>query len=639
MSTAEKLDNDTQNITPMAVEKPKKNTKATEPELTDEEKAQLAAELAELTANIKATGDMRWDDELHYGWADDATAKRLHEIQAHNQGGNTLAWDPTGDGGARGETGAWRTWDGNRWTLDTNNKTGHTHGKTVARLCREMLDRYVQIMKNKAFGQLDKFQQDEVKNRAAMWGEYSKKVGNAGGINAGLALLRSEPGMTPDVEWDSNPNLLATPCGTIELSNDFSGEPEIHDARREDWITRSTAVGLDTDERGGRTDYNATPKRFEKLLEESLPSPDVRRYFQKCMGYTLFGANNEQKLIVLWGKSGSGKTTIMQIIAGALGEYAKTFGLSLFRTSQDEKARPDIVKAMKTRLIYASETSKQWSLDADQLKRMTGGDTVEARLNHGNKYFEGVPAFTPVLATNTPPTITGVDEAVWRRLIVIWFPNPVDRSRVDKGLSARIIAEEGPAILGWLLDGYRAYSQGDWIITGTGQQLATGQWVTHADGTETWRDDPDNATTEDFGVTWVEDGGTAWIEDEVYVEPGLDDMPADVINATMRFRGQLSSSDEFINSDAVTRDFDDRNVHERLTRLYDYYKHMWCPDNGISKPETLATFKAALDRHGHVEDWFGLKTGRYRARVGVMVRSAFEGDVDLEIEARKKGKR
>jgi P4 family phage/plasmid primase-like protien len=580
-----------------AAQKPKKNTKPTKPEPTAEETAQLEAELAELLSTIKDAGEMRWDDELHYGWADDSTAKRLAEVQAYGKGGNTLAWDPTASGTTRGDSGAWRTWDGNRWALDTSNKQGRTYGKIVAHTSRARYKMWNDILKAaKKNGGMSKEDWDFVKDKAAAWHGYSQKVGNTLGINSGLTLLQSEPGMTPNVEWDNNPNLLVTPCGTIELSSDFSGDPEIREARREDWNTRSTTHGLTQDQ------YNdgPVPKRFEKLLEESLPNPDVRRYFQKTMGYCLFGENNEQKLICLWGESGSGKTTLMQIFAGVLGEYASTYTLSLFRTSQDEKARPDIVRAMKSRLIYASETSKQWKLDADQLKRMTGGDTVTARLNHGNEYYEGVPPFTPVLATNAPPTITGVDEAVWRRLLVFWFPNKITGEQVDSGLAKRIVRDEGPAVLAWLLDGYKAYANGDWLVDGCGQWLPTGEWATDTDGNR----------------TWIEDGGETWIENEAYVEPGLADMPTDVINATMRFRGQLSTSDEYINSDTVTRDTGNRDVHQKGIELYQHYKQ-WCTDTGVDKADTYALFRTALDRNGHADGWFGPKEKRYQARIGI----------------------
>jgi len=527
-----------------AAQKPKKNTKATKPEVSDEEKAQLDA----LLSKIKTTGDMKWDDELHYGWSDDATAKRLAEVQAHNQGGNTLAWDPTAPSSTRGgDNGAWRTWDGNRWKLDTNNKEGRKHGKTVAHACRQRYAEWVACLTDKSFAKLEKSAQEYVKNKVSAWGGYSMKVGNTGGIAGGLTLLQSEPGMTPDVEWDNDPTLLATPNGTIELNDGYG--VQFHQARREDWLTRSTSVGITQD------DYlnGYVPTRFEKLLEETLPSEDVRRYFQKVMGYILMGENPKRKFIVLHGPTSSGKTTIMRIIADVLGEYASDFSLSLFRANKDEKARPDIIRAMNARMIYASETSQQWELDADQIKRMTGGDKVSARLNYGNDFTSRQPAFTPVLATNQAPRITGSDEAIWRRLIVFGFDNTIEAHREDPGLVTRVVREEGPAILAWLLDGWDMYNNGALIEDGWDNNRA-----------------------------------------DTYVEPGLDDMPADVVTATMKFRSNLTLEDQWVSEHTIRNE---GTPPVTSAAVYGAYT-AWCEANGFN-PNNSKVLSPALNRAGY----------------------------------------
>ena len=46
---------------------------------------------------------------------------------------------------------------------------------------------------------------------------------------------------------------------------------------------------------------------------------------------------------------------------------------------------------------------------------MTGGDRISCRPLYGN-LFEYVPEFKLWLETNDLPTISGMDEAIWRRI-------------------------------------------------------------------------------------------------------------------------------------------------------------------------------------------------------------------------------
>ena len=86
---------------------------------------------------------------------------------------------------------------------------------------------------------------------------------------------------------------------------------------------------------------------------------------------------------------------------------------------------------------------------------MTGGDRISCRALYKN-LFEFAPHFKLWLATNNLPTISGMDDAIWRRIRVIEFPVQIPPEQQDKTLADRLI-KELPGILQWALEGLREW--------------------------------------------------------------------------------------------------------------------------------------------------------------------------------------
>jgi phage/plasmid-associated DNA primase len=270
---------------------------------------------------------------------------------------------------------------------------------------------------------------------------------------------------------------------------------------------------------------------------------------------------------------------------------------------------------MRARMIFSSEASTEWELHADQIKSLTGGDSISVRDLYGNAddMTNQTPECTPVLATNAVPTIIGADEAIWRRLIVFWLGNTIEARREDPELVARVIAEEGPQVLAWLLEGYEMYNNGVWL---------------EQDCDDTC--DIEEAHTHDF----------------LRIERGLDDMPAEVMTATMAFRSNLTTADQHIYSDNVRRDPGNREVHEKAATLYASYRQ-WCVDSGIptAKIQTKGKYLEALERAGHTEDKYEVpafvspagvayKARQYRARTGIAVNTEYEMNRNVPQDAK-----
>ncbi len=85
-----------------------------------------------------------------------------------------------------------------------------------------------------------------------------------------------------------------------------------------------------------------------------------------------------------------------------------------------EQIPNDVARLRGARLVAASELAEGRRLNETLVKRMTGGDRLTARFMRG-EWFEFVPEFSVLLATNHKPIIRGTDEAIWRRIRLIPF--------------------------------------------------------------------------------------------------------------------------------------------------------------------------------------------------------------------------
>jgi putative DNA primase/helicase len=88
---------------------------------------------------------------------------------------------------------------------------------------------------------------------------------------------------------------------------------------------------------------------------------------------------------------------------------------------------------------------------------MTGGDRIPCRALYKD-YFEFDPQFKLWLATNNLPTISGSDEAIWRRIKVIPFPVTIPDAERDRMLGDRL-ARELPGICHWAMQGLGEWRQ------------------------------------------------------------------------------------------------------------------------------------------------------------------------------------
>lgn len=264
------------------------------------------------------------------------------------------------------------------------------------------------------------------------------------------------------LDVDARPELLNTANGTLNLET-----MEIQDFAPEDMITKRTRGAVL--EEGSDT---AGERKWNEILERSVPDPGTRDALQQMCGVSLLDGNPLQIMVFLLGGTGTGKSVFSELFMYALGDYASSFNLSMFRDNQDEKPRADLVRALTQRVIFASEASEQWRLHVDQIKRLTGGDTITARLPHSGEYVERLPAFTPWFRTNQAPHIETPDLALYRRLLVFPFEQPYTGKRESGDFVLKYREAVADAALTWAIEGLIV-----WREEGRGEIERSGEMV------------------------------------------------------------------------------------------------------------------------------------------------------------------
>ncbi|WGH20836.1 DNA primase/polymerase/helicase [Gordonia phage Commandaria] len=200
-----------------------------------------------------------------------------------------------------------------------------------------------------------------------------------------------------------------------------------------------------------------THPKWESYLDTFLPDPDYRRYVRKVFGYAFMGGNPQRRIIFIQGGTSTGKTTILEAVQAALGDYSASIDLNgLFRQKRDSGPMPEVINAFPRRVVFASEVGQRNKLHADVIKRLTGGDSVSARALYSNTMIQRTPMFTPIVATNSMPTIEDGDAALWRRLLVLPFDRQVPPSTVEAD-PIKNSPEALRAVLSWLVDGLLDY--------------------------------------------------------------------------------------------------------------------------------------------------------------------------------------
>lgn len=258
---------------------------------------------------------------------------------------------------------------------------------------------------------------------------------------AALEAASAHPGIRKHAhELDTNPWLLGTRNAVVDLRNcGFPLDPEPGQ-----FITKAAGTHYDSD---------AQSDLWDSFLDTAIPNPEMRAFVQRCVGYSLAGVVDEERLFMVHGPGASGKSTFANVIEAALGEYSVTASKDLLvRTRHASEAERQVIRLMGARMVSINETASGDVFDDQLVKRITSREAIPARRLYGEAFaFE--PTHTAWLRGNYLPGVYDAGSGFWRRLVPIEFANVIPPEKRIPDLDRRLIEEALPAVLAWAVEG------------------------------------------------------------------------------------------------------------------------------------------------------------------------------------------
>lgn len=250
-------------------------------------------------------------------------------------------------------------------------------------------------------------------------------------------VAASDPAISAGAaDWDTDSMLLNVQSGIIDL---VTGEITAHDPAQMMTRLAGAAVGREC------------PRWVRFLTEITGDDPDLVGYLQRFCGYCLTGSMTEQVFVFLHGQGANGKSVFLQVLTTILGSYATTAPLETFMAAHGDRHPTDLAGLRGARMVTVPETETGRAWAESRIKIITGGDPIKARFMHRD-FFEFRPTFKLIIAGNHRPHLTGVGEAMRRRLHLVPFSVTIPPEQRDKTLTDTLLAERD-GILGWILQG------------------------------------------------------------------------------------------------------------------------------------------------------------------------------------------
>lgn len=257
--------------------------------------------------------------------------------------------------------------------------------------------------------------------------------------NAEILSRIQAPCVCDGNEWDTQPHLLGTPQGILNLYCDAA--PPVNDSAL--YVSKSIGCAYSPD---------ARCVRWATFLDEIfLGNLAVIEWVQKAIGYSLSGDTREQVLFLLHGGGANGKSIFLETLAFMLGSYALNVPFSLFEERGRSTISNDMAALVGRRFVTASETTDRVRLNEARIKMLTGQDTVTARHLYA-EYFSFRPVAKFWLSTNHLPVVRDRSRGFWRRVRMLPFLATFDGAARD-GRLAETLRTEAPGILLWAMAG------------------------------------------------------------------------------------------------------------------------------------------------------------------------------------------
>jgi putative DNA primase/helicase len=175
------------------------------------------------------------------------------------------------------------------------------------------------------------------------------KLASSATVYAVHRLARADKRMAAAADqWDADPFLLNTPDYLIDLR---TGEPRVRTPLN--YCTKMTAVSP-----GG-----SCPVWLQFLATIFAGNDETMGYVQRLAGYALTGSTEEHAMFFCFGTDANGKSTLLNTLAGVMGDYSAVASMDTFTASHNDRHPTELAVLRGARMVTASETEegRRWA--------------------------------------------------------------------------------------------------------------------------------------------------------------------------------------------------------------------------------------------------------------------------------------
>lgn len=220
----------------------------------------------------------------------------------------------------------------------------------------------------------------------------------------------------------------------------------------------------------------ATCPRFLDELMSCL-APEDQSLLQRWAGSVLLTGNLAQRVLLIYGLGGGGKSTFVVIVQGLVGAC----NCAELRTQHLED-RFEMSRVASYTLLTSDDAPGNFleQEGSRAIKKLTGGSPITGEVKGSNELLQFTGDKAVLITSNERLRVRlEGDTAAWERrlLIVEWPKRPAGQRRIDN-FAQRLLEEEGPGIMAWAVEGARHYLRemetgGDFVLTETQRRRVT----------------------------------------------------------------------------------------------------------------------------------------------------------------------
>lgn len=259
-----------------------------------------------------------------------------------------------------------------------------------------------------------------------------------------IKQLKSEAYRQPPISATGKV-LLNLNNGTLEVS---TGEIKLRDHSQKDFLTYC----LDFD-----YDSTATCPIWDAHLDRSLPDKDSQKVFAEFCG-SVFIPNNhikykQQKALVLYGPSHTGKSVCFEVVTRLYGEKNVTYHSFDCLLDKEGHYRAELEHKL---LNYSPDIGSLNKREIEKAKPLISGEPIgicpKYQKARDMKFYAKF-----IMNSNTDKfkNISADLDALANRFLFLTFDKIVEKSMQNSGFSASIIDNELSGVLNWCLNGLR----------------------------------------------------------------------------------------------------------------------------------------------------------------------------------------